>query len=143
MIADFKQRMFSLEWLEKPDQDGNFPTNGDRVAAQEVHKRSDKVGFTPKGFILQAIAANWHHKTPAQLKEIADKVGRKRIAVVHGTTDNMITFPHAEVLAAELGEGITYRIFGRKGHGLPVEERDAFNEIVVELVQKTKAMGTG
>jgi hypothetical protein len=31
--------------------------------------------------MLQAIAAGWHYKSPAQLKELGDKVGRERISV--------------------------------------------------------------
>lgn len=50
-------RLFSPSWLEQPDGDGGFPTNGDRFAAQELKKRSDTEGFTRTGFICQAIAA--------------------------------------------------------------------------------------
>lgn len=138
MLDGFKQRLFAEEWLEASDQDGNFPTNGDRMAAQEVHKRSDKEGFTRKGFILQAIAANWHYKSPEQLNEIADKIGRERIMIVHGTRDNMITFPHAETLSEEMGKEVEFKVFEGKGHALIVEERDAFNHLVEELVNKTK-----
>ena len=52
-----KVRLFSTSWLEQPDGDGGFPTNGDRFAAQELKKRSDTEGFTRTGFICQAIAA--------------------------------------------------------------------------------------
>ena len=69
---------------------GLFSTNYERFAAQELHKRLNKEEFQRKGFMLQAIAAGWHHKTKEQLKELGDKVGRERIMVIHGTGDKMI-----------------------------------------------------
>ena len=89
-LAAIKLRLFSGSWLEQPDADGGFPTNGDRFAAQEVKKRLDTEGFTRTGFMCQAIAAGWHHKSAEQLEALGDAVGRERIQVMHGTVDNMI-----------------------------------------------------
>ncbi|CAF9909237.1 MAG: hypothetical protein HETSPECPRED_008888 [Heterodermia speciosa] len=89
-LANLKVRLFSKPWLEEPDRDGGFPTNGDRFAAQELKKRSDTEGFTRTGFICQAIAAGWHHKSAEQLNALGDAVGRDRIQVMHGTVDNML-----------------------------------------------------
>ncbi|KAI4131385.1 MAG: hypothetical protein LQ347_003020 [Umbilicaria vellea] len=142
-LAEVKSRLFHQAWLDQPDADGNFPTNGDRFAAQEISKRRDTEGFTKKGFILQAIAAGWHHKSAAQLKELADKVGRDRILVMHGTIDNMITYPHAEVLVRELGgeeQGVTKYIFEERGHVLMLEERKEFTRLIVAFIEKTEAM---
>ena len=142
-LAEVKKRLFSQEWLDLPDADGGFPTNGDRFAAQEVNKRRDINGFTRKGFILQAIAAGWHHKSAAQLRELGDKVDRSRIQVVHGTIDKMITVPHGEILAAELGgeqSGLTVRIVNGRGHAFMMEERRAFAGWIESLVEKTEAM---
>lgn len=142
-LAEVKSRLFNQAWLDQPDADGNFPTNGDRFAAQEISKRRDVVGFTKKGFILQAIAAGWHHKSAAQLKELADKVGRDRIQVMHGTIDSMITYPHAEVLVRELGgeeQGVTKYIFEGRGHVLMLEERKEFARLIAALIEKTEAM---
>lgn len=75
--------MFSEGWLNEPDAEGHFPTNGDRFAAQEVHKRRDVDGFTRKGFLCQLIAAAYHNKSAKQLQELGDKVGRNRIMVSH------------------------------------------------------------
>ncbi|KAA6407085.1 MAG: hypothetical protein FRX48_09151 [Lasallia pustulata] len=142
-LAEVKARMFSQGWLDEPDAEGGFPTNGDRFAAQEVNKRRDVNGFTKKGFILQAIAAGWHHKTAAQLKVLADKVGRDRIQVMHGTIDNMITPPHAEVLVTDLGgeeQGVTKYIFQGRGHVLMLEERKEFARLIAAFIEKTEAM---
>jgi hypothetical protein len=74
--------MFSESWLNEADAEGNFPTNGDRFAAQEVKKRQDVSGFTRIGFLCQMIAAVYHHKSAEQLKALGDKVGRNRIMVI-------------------------------------------------------------
>lgn len=103
----------------------------------------DKEGFTRKGFMLQAIAAGWHHKTAAQLAELGDRVGRERIQIVHGKLDRMITFPHAEVLWRELnGErgGVKQWWVVDAGHVIPIERREAFKEFVESMVEKAEAM---
>lgn len=145
-----KYNLFSEAWLSSPDVEGRdrfaFPTNGDRFAAQELHKRNN-VGFTRKGFMLQAIAAGWHHKTPAQLRTLADQVGRERIQVIHGTADRMITAPHAEMLARELNAGaqktgIQARctFFEGIGHVIPWEKREEFTKLMEDLVRDTEAL---
>lgn len=145
-LAESKARLFSQSWLDAPDSEGNFPTNGDRFAAQEVRKREDVEGFTRKGIILQAIAAAWHYKSPEQLKQIGDKVERERIQVLHGTADNMITVTHGEVLAKGLDwedsqkPGIQKHIFEGRGHVLPYEEKEEFNRLIAEIVDKTEKM---
>ncbi|KAL8724192.1 MAG: hypothetical protein Q9166_008089 [cf. Caloplaca sp. 2 TL-2023] len=142
-LDDMKARMFSQSWLEAPDEYGDFPTNGDRFAAMELKKRQDVEGFTRKGFICQAIAAGWHHKSPEQLKELADKVGRQRIQVWHGTLDNMITVPHGETLSRELGEdeGVSKIIVNGRGHVLHMEEKKMYHEVLQRMVEKTENLG--
>jgi pimeloyl-ACP methyl ester carboxylesterase len=139
-LADIKHRLFSAEFLQRPDDHvsgsgGRFPTIGDRVGAQELRKRLDRDGFTRKGFLLQAVAAGWHHKSADELARLVDLVGRRRICVMHGTGDRMITYPHAEVLRRELGEGVRFERFEGKGHVLMWEEREAFNRMVEEMVE--------
>jgi pimeloyl-ACP methyl ester carboxylesterase len=120
-----------------------FPTNGDRFAAGEVSKRMDTEHYTKKGFMLQAIAAGWHHKSSAQLKQIGDSVGRSRIQVIHGTYDHMITVPHGIVLLEELGgeeSGVTGKIFQDCGHVIPLEKSEEFQKMIADLVDKCAAM---
>jgi len=142
-LANIKARMFSDKWIEEPDAEGHFPTNGDRFAAQEIRKKADPLAFTMTGFLLQAISAGWHYKSPAQIAEIGDKVGRERMQVIHGVLDRMITTPHGEVLAAELGgqeKGLTVIMVEGKAHGLPMEWRREFTKAVAALVEKTESM---
>lgn len=142
-----KYNLFGDAWLSSPDEEGEFPTNGDRFAAQELRKRQDQIGFTRKGFILQAIAAGWHHKTPAQLKALADQVGRERIQVIHGTADRMLTSPHAEILRKELNAGaqpadggVRYTMFEGNGHVLLWEKRKEFTRLIEDLVRDAEAL---
>jgi pimeloyl-ACP methyl ester carboxylesterase len=142
-IALAKYNCFGQDWLEKPDQEGGlFPTNGDRFAAQELRKRGDVESFTKKGFLCQAVAAGWHHKSAQQLKELGDKIGRERILVVGGNVDKMITPPHFDVLIKELGgdgpNGIRTKIWDRTGHVCPIEKKDEFNELIAEQCRITE-----
>ena len=139
-LTQTEERLFSKEFAEAPDTEGAWPTNGDRFAAQELAKRQDKDGFTKKGFVLQAIAAGWHHKSGEQLRELGDKVGRERICVMHGTIDRMITSNHAELLVKELGGSVTLQKFEGKGHVLIWEERERFREIIEGMVEKVRAL---
>lgn len=129
-LDEVAHRLAPDEFLTLPDTEHaerNFPTNRDRFAAGELAKRLDKEGFTRKGFVLQAIAAGWHFKSARQIRELADRVGRARIAVVHGTADRMVTFHHFELLKDQLGEGITTKVWEGKGHVLPWEVEHEFN----------------
>lgn len=134
--------MFSQSWLDAPDDYGEFPTNGDRFAAMELKKRQDVEGFTRKGFICQALAAGWHHKSPEQLRELADKVGRQRIQVLHGTADKMITLPHGETLARELGEeeGVTKIIVQGRAHVLHLEELDMYHKALEDMIERVEKL---
>lgn len=144
-LAETKARVFSSKWLDEPDAEGHFPTNGDRWAAQELMKRKDTTAFTRKGFICQAIAAGWHHKSAQQLEELGDRVGRERIQIVHGNVDKMITFPHGELLAKELGgesSGVTFVLAEGRAHGLAMEWRRDLTKVIAALVEKTHALKT-
>jgi predicted esterase len=108
---------------------------------------------------LQAIAAGWHHKSPEQLQQIAKNVGKNRIMVVHGTKDQMITFPHGVVLwrGLEKGEGKTGKedwlgieeeadvwqegevekhFIKGQGHVIPAEMREEFAKWLENLVER-------
>ena len=89
------------------------------------------------------MAAAYHKKSPEQVKELADNVGRERILVIHGTADNLITFPHGEILVKELGGeelGVTKRFFQGSGHYVPIEERAEFRKLIEGIVEKTEAI---
>ncbi|KAK4102371.1 alpha/beta-hydrolase [Parathielavia hyrcaniae] len=110
-----------------------FDTNAQRFVAQELHKRLDASGrhFGLKGFVLQMIAAGWHRKTAAQLADMADRVGRERILVAHGTEDGMISEPHGRKLIEYVrpGRGL---ILDGMGHAPLVERWEWFNRVVEE-----------
>ncbi|KAF2183076.1 alpha/beta-hydrolase [Zopfia rhizophila CBS 207.26] len=163
-IANIKHNLYTTPWLSAPDSLASesvikpFPTNGDRWAANEIWKRSHPEWVTKSGFILQAIAAGWHYKSPEQLKGLAEKVGKRRVMVVHGGKDRMITFPHGVVLwrGLEKGEGRTGREYMgmenepdvleegevekhfilEQGHVIPVEMREEFTGWVEGLIER-------
>ncbi|KAJ2894644.1 glycylpeptide N-tetradecanoyltransferase [Zalerion maritima] len=105
-----------------------FESNFQRWQAQELHKRLSP-SFTKTGFLMQLIAAGWHKKTPAQLKEMADRIGRERILVFHGLDDEMIN----PVLGRRLAEAVKpgKEIFEEGlGHAAPVQAAEWFNEML-------------
>jgi pimeloyl-ACP methyl ester carboxylesterase len=152
-LTDAALMLFSTEWLDAPDDTvvptsstpgvimpphgyyKSFSTNFARFAAQELKKRQDPNQFGKKGFMLQAIAAGWHFKSPEQLKEIGDKVGRDRITVVHGTEDRMISVPHGRKLIEWLEPGRAEIVEG-KGHVFMLEEWRWHNNLVREGVER-------
>ena len=153
-LDEISSRLFSDEFLEREDTEadeeytggpegGNFPTNKDRYAAGELEKRRDKEGFTRMGFMLQAIAAGWHHKSKAQLEQIVKRVGKGRVVACHGTGDRMIEFVHAEMLKEELGlrdDGVEWKVWEGKGHVLMWEAEKEFNAWVEDVIRRCEAM---
>lgn len=113
-----------------------FETNFHRFAAQEITKQMDKQAFTKKGFLLQLIAAGWHYKSPEQLKDMADRIGRERILVLHGTEDDMISLPHGKKLIEYIQPGAPHIIEGM-GHA-PVMER---TEWLAKTLEERFALG--
>ena len=141
-LAHFREQMFCKAFLESPDEYGRFPTGGDRVSAQELKKRMGP-GLTSTGFLCQLLAVVGHNKSPEQLKQIADSVGRDRIQIIHGTEDKLITVPHADVLAKGLRsdeQAVKKIILRGKCHALPVEQVDEVNDAIAALIEKTQGM---
>ena len=146
-IAKVKADCYSAEWLKRPDETEHevqpFPTNGDRFAAGELSKRLSPGSFTRQGFLCQLLAAGFHHKSAAQLKQLGDAVGRERILVLHGTEDHMIPFVHAEMLLEELGgetNGVTKSFHQGLGHVAPLEKRAEFKQLIADRIAKTEDM---
>ncbi|KAL4914429.1 Alpha/Beta hydrolase protein [Aspergillus aurantiobrunneus] len=140
-LERLSRSLFPADFLALPDDENedpkkNFPTKRDRFAAGRLRKLEDPEGFTKKGFLMQVVACYFHHKSAAQLKVLGDRVGRERIAVLHGTVDRMLTFHHGELLSRELGEGILYKVWEGSGHMLPWEKEEEMNLLVEELVQR-------
>ncbi|KAI1818250.1 Alpha/Beta hydrolase protein [Poronia punctata] len=150
------ENLFPETWLLSPDDapvpDANTPkfhlppghkpakirfrTNYERFAAQEITKKTDpKAGFTRRGFLMQIIAAGWHHKTPKQLTKMADEVGRERILILHGEEDRVISVPHGRKLVQYIrpGKGI---IVEGMGHAPIAERTQYFNDLIVEMCAK-------
>ena len=151
-IASTARNIFPEHWLHAPDEtllpgpsrtprcgpspgspDGEyipFDTNFQRFQAQELHKKLAPSLFTTTGLLLQLAAAALHDKSPAQLKEMGDKIGRERILVVHGSEDRMIAPELGDRLIKRLEPGRTEIVEGM-GHA-PVMERPEWMNGVLE-----------
>lgn len=110
--------------------------------AVELKKRLDPAVYPKYGFVLQLLAAGWHFKSEAQIARLAALVGPARIQVIHGTGDNMVSFPHGQELAEALGDGVKVRFIEGQGHVIPIEMRAEFKEWMEELIEKTAKMGS-
>jgi predicted esterase len=78
-----------------------------------------------------------------QIKQLGDAIGRERILVLHGQSDAMINFIHAEMLLRELGgeeSGVTKSFHKDVGHLAPYEIRKEFNKIIAERIESTEPM---
>lgn len=151
-LVDASGMMFPAHWLDSPDNarpptaaspdvelpapdaDGvreykKFATNYERWAAQELTKKTDPSQFGKKGFMLQAVAAGWHHKSPEQLQKMGDEVGRERIVVVHGDMDRMITVWHGQKLM-ELLKPEEAIVKERVGHVFFMEETEWHDALI-------------
>lgn len=116
---------------QQPQTYGRFGSRYQRWAAEEMHKRRDPRLYSNKGVMLQMVAAGWHRKSPEQLAWLADRVGRERIAVVHGSADEMMTPPHGRKLIEYLRPAVGEMLEG-VGHGPVAERCEWFNGMLAE-----------
>jgi pimeloyl-ACP methyl ester carboxylesterase len=145
-IQESARRTFPLTWLEGPDvaelPKGNVPkcrvpeggyqtfdNNYARWAATEAIKK--EVGhITGRGFWLQGAAAGTHFKSPEQLKELGDRVGRERIAIIHGDEDEGIHIELGRRLIQALQPAKSI-IVEKMGHQ-PFQERPTWFNAILE-----------
>ncbi|KFA60193.1 hypothetical protein S40285_07570 [Stachybotrys chlorohalonatus IBT 40285] len=154
-VSDTAHQIFPQEWLEAADAeqlpstdetptcgpapgtpDGKymlFDSNFQRFQAQEVHKRHSS-DFTRKGLVCQLTAVAGHRKSPEQLTEMADKIGRGRILVMHGTKDNLISFPNGEKLIKTIRPGVGLIVEGM-GHAAIMERAPWVNSLLEERME--------
>ena len=105
-----------------------FSNNFQRFQAQELVKRLSP-RYTRVGFMMQLVAAGWHKKSPEQLKDLAEKVGRERILVFHGKDDNMIS----PILGKRLADALkpSTEVFAEGlGHAALLQRTSWFNAIL-------------
>lgn len=153
-ISDTSRQLFSQEWLAAPDDAATLPShkttprcgpspgtpggeylpfdsNFQRFQAQELYKKRKAGWFTTQGFLCQLLAAAGHRKTPEQLRTMADRVGRERIFIMHGTADNMITVPNGEKLIKHVEPGVGLIVEGM-GHAPLMDKAAWFNSLLEE-----------
>ncbi|KAM5355207.1 hypothetical protein ACJ41O_001853 [Fusarium nematophilum] len=152
-IADTATQLFAPEWLAAPDaetlpevgvtprcgpppvevgpQYRLFDSNFQRFQAQELVKRRNAEEYSTRGFMCQLSAAGLHSKSDEQLREMAERVGRERILVMHGIRDNMISVPNGERLVRALRPGVSLIVDGM-GHAPVMEKTQWFNSVLEE-----------
>ncbi|KAH8656739.1 Alpha/Beta hydrolase protein [Ilyonectria robusta] len=158
IIVDTAGQNFTSSWLSAPDDVhlpaaatpkcmlppngayGKFDTNFQRFSAQELVKRQDQERFGKAGLMLQVVAVGFHRKTRAQLKEMADRVGRERILVVHGTEDHVIPAPHGQKLIEYIEPSVGIMAEGL-GHGLIGERWAWINGLLEERFAVGEKLG--
>ncbi|KAI1465780.1 uncharacterized protein F4812DRAFT_461468 [Daldinia caldariorum] len=103
-----------------------FGSNYARLAVQEM-----RMGRSKNGFLLQAVAGAVRRKSPEQLRDMAERVGRERIMVLHGTADRMIPVGHSRKLIEYINPG---KALVKEGLGhTPIQQTTRwFNELLEE-----------
>ena len=159
-IANTARNLFTEPWMYAPDDtslpspartprcgpapgtpDGEylpFDNNFQRFQAQELHKKLAPSRFSTTGLMLQLGAAALHNKSPAQLAEIGDGIGRERILVVHGSRDLMIDPMLGDRLVERLQPGRTEIVEGM-GHAPIMERAEWMNEVLEEHFKACEA----
>lgn len=121
--------------LDTPDgEHARFDSNFQRFQAQEIAKRHGPGYFTQQGFLCQLMAAAGHQKSAAQLKKMADEVGRDRIMVVHGTRDKMIVVQNGLKLIEMIKPGVGL-VVDDLGHAPIFERTKWFNDMLDERLK--------
>lgn len=152
-IRDTAEKIFVDDWLAAADAeilpspkttpkcgpapgttDGEyirFDNNFQRFQAQELAKRRTPGHFTKGGFFCQLMAVVGHRKSASQLHDMAEKVGRDRIMIIHGTRDNMIHMINGEKLLKMVDPGVGLMVEGL-GHAPIMERTKWFNDLFEE-----------
>jgi len=104
IIASARTGLFSPQFLNSPDIDDVFATNTDRYAVDELAKRHNCLSFMQKSFILQALAAEGDRKTPAQIGDLLNKVGRGKL-LCYGGGDQVVEVRLAESSVLQMYAG--------------------------------------
>lgn len=108
-----------------------FSNNCERFVAMEVVKRDVPGSFPLSAFVMHVVAAGTHAKSPEQLREIGDRVGRDRIMIVHGVEDKAMSVAMGKKLIDWLQPSKALVIEGL-GHA-PIHERpNWFNELLAQ-----------
>jgi pimeloyl-ACP methyl ester carboxylesterase len=112
-----------------------FPNNYMRYAAQEINRQrytsyGAADGVAALGHIVACLL---HNKTDRQLVQLADRVGRERLLVLHTTQDRMIGSQHGERLMRVMQPGVAL-MNDEAGHVPKLEKAYWFNDLLEERV---------
>lgn len=142
-LAATQGNVFAAAWLKAPDDIGVFPTNSDRYVAEELWRLENLPPPVYQGFLLQGLAASWHHMGPERLKVLGERI--RHILVCTGDVDAMIECKHSDVLVRGIGAGgrVAKRVFEGSGHALQFECAREYNCMIEEFVTAAHEDGKG
>ncbi|KAJ6782186.1 hypothetical protein PWT90_03618 [Aphanocladium album] len=118
-----------------------FGSNYQRYQAEEATKHMPPNVFSLQGLLCQLAAVVGHRKSASQLRDMADRVGRDRILVVHGAHDRMIGAVNGEKLIRMIKPAVGLIIDGM-GHAPIMERTEWFNELLETRLAACVQMGS-
>lgn len=116
-----------------------FGSNYQRYQAEEMKKYYPPNVFSRQGLFCQLAAVVGHRKSASQLRDMAERVGRERILVVHGTLDRMIGANNGEKLIRMLQPAVGLIIDGM-GHAPIMERAHWFNALIQDRLTACSQM---
>ncbi|KAF8470583.1 Alpha/Beta hydrolase protein [Kalaharituber pfeilii] len=143
--------LFSKEWLEAPDDLGEFPTNADRFVAEELWRAANLKRPVWIAYLLQGLAASGHDVSSERLQKIGGFVGGDGgvplpVLVLTGTKDRMIEHSHSEEIVAGINsagesERARLKIFEGAGHVVHWEAEKEYNSLLeTQFMQAESAL---
>lgn len=127
-----KANLFSEEWLARPDDLGEFPTNADRFVAEDLWRIEKLPAPVYQGTLLQGLAVSWHYMGPERLKVLGAEI--PDILVVTGDNDALIEHKHSDVLVDGIGGTVRKILFPGVGHCLQFEVVDEYHTMLEEFI---------
>lgn len=131
-LESAKANLFSEEWLARPDDLGEFPTNADRFVAEDLWRIEKLPAPVYQGTLLQGLAVSWHYMGPERLKVLGAEI--PDILVVTGDNDALIEHKHSDVLVDGIGGTVRKILFPGVGHCLQFEVVDEYHTMLEEFI---------
>ncbi|BGO95986.1 hypothetical protein NBRC10512_005429 [Rhodotorula toruloides] len=131
--------LFPEEWLKGiVEEDGEWKgkTRREMIEADFLHRYHIGRRQTLGGRLGQLAAVFKHHVSPERLALIAEQI--PRVAIIHGTEDNLIRVQRAHELHKDL-PGSHLKIVEGGGHALPSQIKKEYNAWLSEHVEREEA----
>ncbi|GAA5938014.1 alpha/beta fold hydrolase [Sporobolomyces koalae] len=139
-VALVAETLYPKSWLDdKVTEAGAWQGKSRRemVEADFLHRYNVGKRQTLTGRLGQMAAVLSHHVSTSRLKELARSLpSTSRIAIIHGTEDNLINVKRAKDLHNGL-PGSTLKIVEGGGHALPSQITREYNQWIQSNIERT------